>query len=512
MNILQTLKYVMLCMMLFVPQACAFDLFGGKTEKEVRDARGSTSALDVRLDEATNEDGSLKGSITMSEWISGYNATRTATNQFTVLGDRTAVYRRGRQVYLNGCDNEITITGSSYVIDTSYIAATPSSVCMDLTRADYSVVSLQSAPPPLDLTSSAPTIDLFTGRLYRTNRGEFQFYNNGWNEIKTSRDGVFNALYYATGSATDGIQEAINAANTAGGGTVWLSVGDYTIGAAVTLYSNITLKGSGFGTVINSATDLDLDLEGATSSPYGLSALSVGDYQIDFDTTAQVNNLSVDDLVYIYDDAGDQTFYIVESIGASEGTATLDSPIMLNYSDPTINVMTPKTNVNVRDITFSNVDLHFNYVSDITVEDCKFTGTGSMLSSYGYRLKVVNNTFIDSPVAAIILTYGQDSMVLNNHVYNSGDDAIRFYRGFKSVIQGNNIYDAGAMGIEMENSFSVVSNNNIYGVLDDAIWLGSFSDSNSVVGNVCLGGVIDNDGGSNVGAGNVYLTCEGCTW
>ena len=68
---------------------------------------------------------------------------------------------------------------------------------------------------------------------------------------------VFNAKDSAYGAKGDGttndapaIQAAIDAANGAGGGTVYLPAGTYLVKAKLELQSNVTLKGAGWAATI----------------------------------------------------------------------------------------------------------------------------------------------------------------------------------------------------------------------------------------------------------------------
>ena len=56
--------------------------------------------------------------------------------------------------------------------------------------------------------------------------------------------------------AYDTIQQAINAANTAGGGEVWIPAGEYELTSGLVMYPNITLTGAGPNATILTFTDL----------------------------------------------------------------------------------------------------------------------------------------------------------------------------------------------------------------------------------------------------------------
>jgi polygalacturonase len=112
--------------------------------------------------------------------------------------------------------------------------------------------------------------------------------------INAQRKLVFDVNEY--GAEADGtddsaaIQEAIDDANTAGGGVVYLPMGDYTIESSLTLYSNITLKGAGRdGTKIIVAADVN-----GIDVPSGTWYFGIEDLQISpKDDIADVNHAAI---------------------------------------------------------------------------------------------------------------------------------------------------------------------------------------------------------------------------
>jgi len=80
------------------------------------------------------------------------------------------------------------------------------------------------------------------------------------NDIINVKD--FGAVGNGTTDDTTAIQAAINAANTAGGGSVYFEAKDYLISNAITLYSGISLIGFGAGQYPPSAYASDADFDG----------------------------------------------------------------------------------------------------------------------------------------------------------------------------------------------------------------------------------------------------------
>ena len=73
-----------------------------------------------------------------------------------------------------------------------------------------------------------------------------------------------NVLDYGAGSGnadvSTQIQNAINAVNAAGGGTVYIPVGTYKVQNTITLLSNVIIRGEGKASnlIVNSATAFDV--------------------------------------------------------------------------------------------------------------------------------------------------------------------------------------------------------------------------------------------------------------
>lgn len=70
---------------------------------EIQTARGAAASLDARLDVALNEDGTLKAGAPAGSWwmAEGGTVARADASTFTVTGDRTAIYRKNRAVFLD---------------------------------------------------------------------------------------------------------------------------------------------------------------------------------------------------------------------------------------------------------------------------------------------------------------------------------------------------------------------------------------------------------------------------
>ena len=140
----------------------AQDALISAVQTEVTNARGSTGALDTRLDVALNEDGTLKAGATQNttEWSSAAFAglARSSDTQFTVNGDQTTIFLVGRKVR--------SLSGSTYayheVVSSAYVTVTTVTVSgtalpSPLNDVDFGIItpvaSGQSSLPDLNLNA-----------------------------------------------------------------------------------------------------------------------------------------------------------------------------------------------------------------------------------------------------------------------------------------------------------------------------------------------------------------------
>jgi hypothetical protein len=88
---------------------------------EIAAARGSAASLEARLDVALNDDGTLKGDAPASDWwtLEADPVARLSENQFTVQGDKRAIYVRRRAVHL-----EQDADAKGHVLDAVYADGT----------------------------------------------------------------------------------------------------------------------------------------------------------------------------------------------------------------------------------------------------------------------------------------------------------------------------------------------------------------------------------------------------
>lgn len=114
-------------------------------DEEVEAARGSRASLDARLDEALNEDGTVKGgTATAVNWkASGHTPTYVSTTTFTVPGDETLIYVAGRRLSLalGGSTVYNTVESSSHAGGTTTVTVKTANLTNQLSAVNYGIVS-----------------------------------------------------------------------------------------------------------------------------------------------------------------------------------------------------------------------------------------------------------------------------------------------------------------------------------------------------------------------------------
>lgn len=115
-----------------------------------------------------------------------------------------------------------------------------------------------------DIPTGVDAAKIANGSISNT---EFQYLNGVTSAIQTQLDNKQFKVFYTVGSTnadyiTDGtaddvqIQQAIDAANAAGGGTVFIKEGTYSVASPIVLNSNVQLIGAGRGNTVLTTTTL----------------------------------------------------------------------------------------------------------------------------------------------------------------------------------------------------------------------------------------------------------------
>jgi hypothetical protein len=291
---------------------------------------------------------------------------------------------------------------------------------------------------------------------WQSDRGEYTVVaaSNSTQAEKDSADYVADGN---GGGAGDGdqvqINSAISAVSAAGGGTVFLLEGTYTIDAVINLSSNIKLVGSGYATVITIPNSLNATID-------FFSAVS--------DTYSSISSLQID---------GNRS-------NQSSGTQTAV------YVDPTA------SHITVDDVTIENMrsfgayfDGDNSVLSNSTVTN---SDVGVYVSAYG--------SLIEANDIQTSLTYGiqtattsADATITGNYFYNngtSGSSQGAIDMGASGSIAGN-VFDADRNGIYASADELTITGNRIRNIDNNAVTLTNIDE-------VASGNVIENAGGVGI--------------
>lgn len=323
----------------------------------------------------------------------------------------------------------------------------------------------------------------------------------------TSRD-TTGADAVCDGTADDvEIQAAINAVNTAGGGTVLMLDGTYNIATVVTAKSNVRLMGQGYGTKwlragavqfigFGTASVVGFEctgirFDGGSQTQYGI--IDGGGGYADFGRIHGcwfLNFSGANEPVYI----GASDYFRVENCVFNNVTVAMRGYMGCVFSNNTVNVDTLPTisghvvygafagSTTAKGMTVSNNVFNCNYVSSYNqiktsggdiITNNKFIGTGyssNGLIRAGNNNLVQGNIFGQIDNGSGINVYNWGTIVKDNifggtlnggtikaiHVEGNGDWA---------VVDGNVFYTGSGIGVQVDAGIEMyqVTNNRVYG-------------------------------------------------
>lgn len=317
------------------------------------------------------------------------------------------------------------------------------------------------------------------------------------------------ADYICDGTADEvQINQAITAANSAGGGRVVLLEGTYNISASVVMKSNVILEGQGRGTCIKPVSgytsvgiigDGSAVITGVTVKNLfidGNSKTGTGNvHGVYFQTTGSSKITVSDCFIESVKNAG-VLFYKIQK-------ATIRNNYIYNtgydgiYVDQGYHIL---INGNTLD---TNGEYGVNIVTTVAVS---------------MNITVSNNLFLNVVDKAIYFSgvlssgaYLYASNIIGNTIYG-GKTGIQIFDGNIGNITGNIIYNATEYGIYLSGSSTHFSVNGNYVVCtssgDYSIYINSNATSNNVSGNFFGQGTVVNNSTSHL-AGNVTPDSEG---
>ncbi len=326
--------------------------------------------------------------------------------------------------------------------------------------------------------------DTDTDKLLIYSNGKWQADRNTATKIvaasNSSQAVKDSADYVADGTADQTeINSAITAVNSAGGGTVYLAEGTYTINAKIDLRSNVKILGAGIdNTVITIANALD---------PASITFMD--------DVSSGQTNVVVSSLTLNGNGANNTIATAHNAITFGGGTVTekgitIDSVEITGFEDYSIDL----DNSNSSTIANSNFDGENLSTTSYTIVNVNGQNNeirNNTITRYGLVIASSSgqyNTFSGNIISNInppsnnnsIIAVGDNWNVSDNIVYTTDSSGITV--GNNSIVNGNNISGARrAISLVSKNNV-VITDNIITGSTNNAIHLNS-SDNNKISGN-----------------------------
>ena len=278
---------------------------------------------------------------------------------------------------------------------------------------------------------------------------------------------------------TDNIQEGIDMLPS-GGGVIYIKEGTYKIDTTILLTSNVSLLGSGNGTILE------------TSSAISMITLT------------NITNSSIDNIRFDGKDTAGATAITFQ-------TSTASSHIRNCYFKDCQNgiyfngaLQCWATNNTFTSGSDTAIEIQSGERNIIQGNKISFYGTyGIMINSGGWNI-ITGNAINNNSGAGIYISSSSYFIIQSNEIYyTAGGDAIGLLTCGSGLIDGNYIHTSGGThsGIHLNASdYIIISNNHCRACTDYGIDISNNTcDKNIVTGNICLWSTTGqiNDAGTN---------------
>ncbi len=308
---------------------------------------------------------------------------------------------------------------------------------------------------------------------------------NEFTRVVAATDSLNSSTANYTASATSAeteINQAIADVVAAGGGTVFLLEGTYTIDGSILLDSNVSLRGSGIGvsTIFSLAGATDFDMITASS-----------------DTNVTIRDLTINGNETNV--TGDRSSIALTSVGSGTGTTAttgflIDNVEILDSQNDAIEVVSSANsairNVKIVDVGTNVPGIDVTSSERITIADSFITGTSSSgIRFTGTKYSIIQGNTLD--------TNGDGSSDTGIWLTDDSD-----YNTIDTNVVSNNTGIAIRIGSGTSNGDNVVSNNIISGNTQEAIYLGSLTFDNLFSGNV----IRDNEEDGGAADSQIFIT------
>jgi parallel beta-helix repeat protein len=326
------------------------------------------------------------------------------------------------------------------------------------------------------------------------------------------------------------INNAINAANTAGGGIVLLREGTYTISSAISIKNNVLLLGEGYtatiikkvasgnfsaiaGSTVNNFAVRDLKIDGNKTNSATGRGLSFNTC-----TNVLVNRVYVTDAVEGIFNAACSDITYKDCISDSNYEWNY-----YTYGGTRIKILTSQS-LNAKAGTFEGFGMAFyqncsyceavgNYIYNSAHNGLQMNAGSATADVVGMIFR--DNTVVSAGNRGIMVTndnntfYIKRAAIVNNRVVSSADQGIYLINVYDSSVEGNKSSLAVQGGIAIETSQNCIITGNTC-LSNTKYGINFLGTTNSVIsGNVCLSngfkGIYLQDQSLSVSTGNIII-------
>jgi hypothetical protein len=343
--------------------------------------------------------------------------------------------------------------------------------------AFFPVSVLQSGAERLSATDAIVTVDPTT----------LETKNSTIGALANTLSGSQSPSLYEQDSDIDdtaAFRAALLAASQAGGGTVLVPAGNYTISGILTFYSNVSLIGAASRPTITLAAGARFRF----CTIGGLNNIRIANLTID----GNYQNLTGSDDATIVINAASYNVDIEDCIfrnlsGGSTGAIVLSGAA---YNCRVANNRLSQTKILAIGLSSAfNCRIEGNWIDTTT------TSFGIRLGEGAYQNTIANNKTIATAIEGIGLTYScYENQIIGNHCQTAGDNGISV-SGYRNVISGNICRRNAKAGIGVWGAFNTITGNSCVAnnTSDTTTWAGIWisagfggtGQSNSIAWNFC---------------------------
>lgn len=435
-------------------------------------------------------DGADLAQLSASNTFSG---TNTFQNTMTISGAN------------NASKFVVQDAGSATVLGVNTSTQTVSVANLNVGAGNYiSLVGGATNTRPASPTEGMLYFDSTTKQLLTYANGKWQADRSTSTKIvaandspnKEAADYVVSAADETAGNADAAINAAL-AALPAGGGTVYLMEGTYTIDTTIALTTGDILEGAGHGTIIKLKNGINANINAVS-----VSGLSPNQYRVAVRNMLlegnKANNTSGAqygiNTIYVANNENDGlevdkvTIQNFRSNGIlfdsfSRNSRVTDCVITGNSSNG-IYINGSTNNINISGNTFksntgSAVDVRG--ARNMVIGNYFESNTGGGITTLNAsNIVVSSNTFVSNGASGVDL-WGSYGTVSGNTIKSAGSYGIRLFQSDGAAVTSNDIESSTQHGIYISSSTrNTISDNNIKSSLFDGISLTQFSDNNNI--------------------------------